>query len=310
MTGEMLLAWTLGILSAIAPEPSAETADVRGTWRFKNDDKPVKVVVLAGSVGAWKANPYHKQLADKCENIEIKNISKVGLGAYPMKQHFKNQVVRNRALDLKAEDREHWVIVGSGVNSIGMPKSTNHYLKGIYLHAHMQGMKVVALTPTPWGDLKDKRWRGTDGLSRRKATQLVVDFVCGKLSPLEAFGDHASKRPAGVDGPWDPLEVPDVPVDLYDSELRARDAEVRDVEKMKTLLQKDSTWMRASKDLSEEQSKERLESDAALLSDLPQYFLREELRAFDHTHPNKDGHTVMANAICPKLPESWGCTCD
>ena len=34
-----------------------------------------------------------------------------------------------------------------------------------------------------------------------------------------------------------------------------------------------------------------------------------EYRGFDHVHPNRDGHRVIAETACPQLPPSWGCHC-
>ncbi len=31
--------------------------------------------------------------------------------------------------------------------------------------------------------------------------------------------------------------------------------------------------------------------------------------AFDHIHPNTEGHRLMADLACPKMPASWGCDC-
>ena len=44
----------------------------------------------------------------------------------------------------------------------------------------------------------------------------------------------------------------------------------------------------------------------------PEYFylIKKVLRSFDHTHPNADGHRIMAAVACPSLPASWGCTCE
>ena len=40
-----------------------------------------------------------------------------------------------------------------------------------------------------------------------------------------------------------------------------------------------------------------------------EYIKKKELRAFDHIHPNAEGHLLLAKTICPKAPESWGCDC-
>ena len=51
------------------------------------------------------------------------------------------------------------------------------------------------------------------------------------------------------------------------------------------------------------------ESEALMAAELPRWYLRPELRSFDHIHPNAEGHRLIAATICPKVPENWGCTC-
>lgn len=62
-------------------------------------------------------------------------------------------------------------------------------------------------------------------------------------------------------------------------------------------------------ELSDEEREARLAEDARLMSSAPRWFLRREYRGFDHIHPNPAGHQVIAETICPRLPESWGCQC-
>jgi len=133
--------------------------------------------------------------------------------------------------------------------------------------------------------------------------------VMGRLSPAEALGSFTAKRKVGADAPWDPTEVPDIGVDLYDSALRDSDAPLRDLDEMRVLLTKSKVWQRAHADLDELQRQTKLESDAQDAAEIPRWYLREELRAFDHIHPNADGHRVIAETICPEMPASWGCTC-
>ena len=71
-----------GIDGAEAPPPPEPPP----TWRFKQADRPVKVVVLAGSIGAWPKKPYAERLAKLCKNVEVKNLSKVGFGAFQLRQ--------------------------------------------------------------------------------------------------------------------------------------------------------------------------------------------------------------------------------
>ncbi len=293
---------------ATTDAPPAE-AEPPPTWRFRKADKPVKVVVLAGSIGAYRRNPYSQQLASMCTNVEIKNISKTGLGAWALKKRFQQQVIDNDRLRWNQEGEEHWLIFGGGLNSVGNPRSTNHHMRRLFEVAHRRGMKVVAMTLTPWGDEKDKRWRGIGGLRSLRTTQAVVDFTLGRLTPAQALGSFAAKRRVEADAPWQANEIPDIAIDLYDSVLRDREAPMRDLNVMREDLAKDKAWQRAHKELDDFQRANALELDAIAATEIPRWYMRPELRAFDHIHPNADGHRLMAETMCPQLPASWGCTC-
>jgi hypothetical protein len=271
----------------------------------------VKVVVIAGSVGAWPKAPYHERLADVCANIEVQNLSKTGIGAFAMKQRFKEQVLDNRSIAPKtAEGEEYWVLLAAGVNNLYAPETANHHLKNIIVLAHMAGMKAVVLSPTPWGSAKDKRHAGLEGLRRRDATHLVTDFLLGRLPAQAALGTKAAQRPAGAAAPWDPLERPDVAIDLFDSPLRDKAATPRDIAALRKALLADRRWRDAHADDDDATRNAALEVDAKRASEVPQWFMQPHLRAFDGVHPNMDGHRIMASVACPLLPKSWGCRCD
>ncbi len=306
LAGLALLTSAVPLTSQAAPPED----DAPPTWRFRKEDKKVKVVVLAGSIGAWQKDPYAKRFEKMCRNVEVKNLSKVGQGAYALKRLFVEQVMKNWNLDRKDESLEHWLVFHAPLNSVGMPEGTNHHIRDLFERAHGRGWGVIGLTLTPWGDLqKDKkRWGGADGLSSYENTKLVVDFMMGRLAPKKALGSNEPKR-EHPGTPWSKAELPDIAVDLYDSPLRDKTAATQDVEKLKAALAKDSGWKRAHKDLSEAQRAAKLQSDAEFAAQLPRWFLREELRSFDHIHPNEVGHKMIAELTCPSLPESWGCSC-
>lgn len=309
--GPMAIMSTL-LLSAALATGLAGDDDGPPTWRFDDTAKPVKVVVIAGSVGAWQKAPYHERLADVCKNIEVQNLSKTGIGAFAMKQRFRDQVLENPSVKPKAAapGQEHWVLLAAGVNNLYAPEAANHHLKNIIVLAHMAGMKVVALSPTPWGSAKDKRHAGFEGLQRRDATQLVTDFVMGRLTAEAALGAKASQRPAGAAAPWDPLERPDVGIDMFDSPLRDKAATPRDMDAMRKALLADRRWREAHAKDDEVTRTAALELDAARAAQVPQWFMQPQLRGFDGVHPNVDGHRIMATVACPALPESWGCSCE
>lgn len=298
---------------AFAPardEIEPEVVPERPTWRFRDADRPVKVVVLAGSIGAFRGQPYARRLERMCADVEVRNLSRTGLGAWALKRRFAEQVLDNARVNPRAHgEQEHWLVFGGGLNSVGAPRSTNHHMRRLFLLAHRAGFRVVGLTLTPWGDEGDRRWRGTEGLRRRKATQLVSDFVLGKLTPREALGGHAAKR-GDADAPWIPEELPDIAIDLYDSPLRDREAAPRELAAMREAVQDDRRWQRENARLDDATRALQAEADAQMAAELPRWYLRPELRSFDHIHPNAEGHRLIAATMCPRLPESWGCRCE
>jgi hypothetical protein len=289
-------------------DAAAPVAEPPPTWRWKLADRPVKVVVLAGSIGAWPKQPYAERLQKLCRHVEVKNLSKVGFGAFQLRQRFKQQVA-DRLGELKAPGRELWLVFQGGLNSVGTPARTNHDIREMFVLAHAKGLKVVGLSLTPWGDEGDKRWAGIAGLKYLRATSRVVDFVMGTLSPAEALGEFTRKRAAGAEAAWQADERADVAVDLYRSALRAVTAPLRDPAPLEKALAKDRAWQAAHADLAPEARTAALQADAALAAELPRWFMRTELRSFDHIHPNAEGHRLIAEAACPSLPASWGCEC-
>ena len=177
-------------------EEQAPVAEPPPTWRFKLADRPVKVVVLAGSIGAWPKQPYAARLQQMCKHVEVKNLSKVGFGAFQLRQRFKQQVL-DRLPQLRGAGQELWLVFQGGLNSVGTPQRTNHDIREMFVLAHAKGFKVVGLSLTPWGDEGDKRWAGVAGLKYLRATTRVVDFVLGALSPAEALGEFTRARGAG-----------------------------------------------------------------------------------------------------------------
>ena len=113
----------------------------------------------------------------------------------------------------------------------------------------------------------------------------------------------------GAEEEWRADELADVRVDLYDSPLRDADAAPRDVQGLRERFASHRSWQRAHKDLGALARAEALERDAVEAASVPQWWLREDLRAFDHIHPNSEGHALISALMCPSLPESWGCAC-
>lgn len=312
------MALTAGLLVASAaaaqgspPGPGYATDDP--DWRFTHPDRPVKVVLLAGSIGAFRDRPYGRLLYEWCENAEVRNISTVGLGAPQLLSRFQHAVLENPNIPVGVRRIETWLLFGGGLNSVGLPDRTNYAMQRLFRLAHRRAFRVVALTLTPWGDdgSGDESWHGQRTLHAMRSTRTVVDFVMGRLSPAAALGHLRDRRGHGVapDDPWSSAERPDVAIDLYDSPLRDPNAPRLPIDEAQRQLQEDPRWVRGVAGLSAGDREARLASDARFLADTPRWFLRREFRSFDHIHPNRAGHQAMAEAMCPQLPASWGCRC-
>jgi hypothetical protein len=304
----------LSVASAVpAQQPrTAGYAWPNPRWRFTHRDRPVKVVLLAGSIGAYRNRPYGRLIHEWCENAEIRNLSRVGQGAPQLLSRFRSEVLASPNVPIGAPGVELWLLFGGGLNSVGLPNRTNRAMRNLFALAHRRGFRVVAMTLTPWGDdgSDDERWEGARALHALRSTRSVVDFVMGRLAPREALGPFAEQR-RGVapEAPWLEAERPDVAIDLYDSPLRHRDAEPWPLPETRERLERSAWWRRRTAELDEAARERRLEADARFLAQAPRWFLRPEYRGFDHIHPNRAGHRVIAETACPELPESWGCRC-
>lgn len=269
-----------------------------GTWRFHRDDRPVKVVVLGGSIGAWPTASFAHTLQAVCGRIELRNVSKVAYGAAQLRQRYRAQALRNPGARPK-EGQEHWLLYSGGLNSIGSPVITIKETMETFKMAKKGGVKVVGFSLTPWGDSSERKWRDFSGLDYKKKTRLYADYLLGKVPRTAALTSYVEPDRRGDDS-WRADELPDVAIDLYDSDLRDKSAALLDAEKIGKAWDKNKAVQAAYPD------RGAAVQEAAAL---PQWFLRPELRSFDTTHPNAEGHKIMAKSACPKLPASWGCDC-
>ena len=277
-------------------------------WEFEEPDRRVKVVLLAGSIGAFQDQPYAHLLHDWCGNVEIRNLSRTGFGAQPLYGVFQREVLRQAHFPFGDPSLELWLMWNGGMNSAITSARTNRYIRRAFVDAHARQMRVVGLSLTPWGALDEARWDGARALETHDSTQRIVDFVMGRGSPAALLGAFASDRGSAPDT-YQPDESADVRVDLYDSDLRDRTARARDVAEMRRLVSRDARWQHAVAALADPERSARLDSDAQRLSQIPQWFLRPALRSFDDVHPNRQGHRRLAEIVCPSLPASWGCRC-
>jgi hypothetical protein len=277
-------------------------------WEFAEPDRHVKVVLLAGSIGAFQDGPYAHLLHSWCSNVEIRNLSRTGFGAQPLHGVFTREVIRNRHFPFSDSGLELWLMWNGGLNSAVVPARTNRYIRRTFLDAHAHHMRVVGLTLTPWGAFDESRWEGARALETADSTRRIVDFVMGRGSPNALLGGFASDR-SGAPDAFQPDESADVRVDLYDSDLRDRSARPRDPAEMRRLISRDARWRHLADPLSEADRATRLDADTTRLSTMGQWFLRSAFRSFDDVHPNRQGHQRLAEIVCPSLPASWGCHC-
>ena len=286
-----------------ATQATALEPEKPGRWTFKHPDRPQKAVIVGGSVSAWPRGNYGHFLHAACPNVEIVNRGKARLGAKALHKRVKMQLFKNRKLNL--DDGETvWLIFHGGLNSIASPLSTNRWVAKSLKLAHDGGLKTIAMTVGPWGSEADKRWKRAAGLSYRTWTQQSVDFIVGSLTPEEAFGPSR----AGTD--YEPGERPDIAVNIYDSDLRDRDAAPRTNPRMARYVKVDKWVKRQLRELPDDAREARLQTLTEMAITLPQWFMRKALHAFDHVHPNMEGHRVIASTMCPKMPQAWGCQCD
>jgi hypothetical protein len=278
-------------------------------WRFTYPSRRVKVVLLAGSIGAFQDEPYGRLIHEWCENAEVRNLSHVGFGAYQLHQVFQDEVMRNPRFPFGTDGLELWVLWNGGLNSAASANRTNRYIRRVFVDAHRRNMRVVGMTLSPWGSLRDeRRWGGAGALETFSNTRSIVDMVMGTATPRDALGPFVSDRTA-PDAAWATNELADVRINLFDSTLRDANAPVRDVAAMRALVERDARWRRQTEGLAPAARTQRLDADARLLSELPRWFLRPEVRGFDPIHPNRAGHREIARLACPRLPASWGCHC-
>ncbi len=276
-----------------------------GTWRWRDPSRAIKAMAIGGSVTAWPRGPYTAYLHAACPNVEIVNKGKVGIGAYQLKQRFKMQLLRNR----RAKYRQHetWLLFQGGLNSLGLPYRTNRDVLKIFNLARKHGVRVAALSLMSWGNAR--RWRGARGLASHWRTNLAVQFVTGKLTPKEALGTWSRSR-ANPDA-WEEGELPAIAINMYDSALRHRGAALKpDTARLRRLVETNAFVRKRLKGLSPDQRAAELERWVQIEREMPRWFMRQDLRAFDSIHPNTKGHGVMAAHVCPHLPKSWGCECD
>ena len=292
-------------VSATPVERAYRAPAVGGPQRFRYADRPIKVVVVAGSIGAFRGTSYARHIASRCSAVEVANLSATGLGASALRQRF---VAFDRKLYGAAREPERWLLFAGGLNSISNAQKTVLDAVNLFHYAHGRGYRVAAMTPTPWGSLRDPRFRGKSGSDYVAATQAIVDFYRGKRDPSEALGTYVDSRSFEGDASrFDASERPDLTIDLWHSPLRTKEAE-------------DVTdrwlWGRLLKDQEVRSGLRSAEDRAAYREEVLNAhrqrslnFMDARYRGFDHIHPNAEGHEVIFQHACQSLPKDWQCDC-
>ncbi len=297
---------SLGLGLALATTARAEiSAGGIGHWQFHDPSRPVKAVLIGGSISAYPKGNYGDYLQLVCAKLEVENLALAKLGAHHLYVRFQNQVIKNTSL-AKAWPENFWLIYLGGLNSVQMPQDTNRAIRDTFVAAHGKGLKVIGLSLLPWGSEKDSRWRGANGLEIRASTRLVVDFVMGRLTPAQALGELNGN----ANSSFSPDELADIKVDLYSEGLRASDAQPRNSPNLAREVEH-HRWVRH--ELATLQPDERQTKLAALVEEaqlIPQWFMKKSYQAFDHFHPNEDGHRLIATKVCPNLPAEFQCQCE
>ncbi len=304
----------LGLLSgslqprttSATPVASAYRApDVGGPQRFRFSERPIKVVVVAGSIGAFRGASYARHIARRCHAVEVANLSATGLGASALRQRF---VAFDRKLYGAAREPERWLLFAGGLNSISNAPKTILDAVNLFHYAHERGYQVAAMTPTPWGSLRDPRFRGKSGADYVASTQAIVDFYRGKHTPAEALGTYLDRRTCQAEvSSFAPTELPDLTIDLWHSPLRAQEAEdVTDRWLWGRLLadRQIRSDLKAATDRAAFREKVLKAHRQRSLN-----FMEARYRGFDHIHPNADGHQVIFQQACKTLPKDWRCDC-
>ncbi len=261
---------------------------------FKSD-RPIKAVVLGGSVSEYYAGNYGQFLHHGCANLEVINRAKAKKGVPALVKRLNKEVLGNRKLMAGTNAGKRWLIFQGGLNSVFSPEMANYHLARLFQRAHDGGFEVMALTLVPWGSLKDSRFRGFDGLRTIRRTRLINHFLERKLSPQRALGRRSRNHPHE----WMKGELPDITIDVFNGELRDSRAPLLDAASL-------------NKAFARSRYRRKKARKAALVAEaraVPRQFMKKKYWAFNHYHPNTNGHRHMAMAACAKAPAAWGCDC-
>lgn len=252
-------------------------------------------MVVGGSISRYYAGNFGQFLQHGCSALEVVNLGETGASAAKMHRNFKVQLDDPQFAEQLPRGHS-WLISAGGLNSVWLPHWTARWLSRLNLLAKSRGMGTIGLTLTPWGSEDDPRFAGWKGLRLHRATEQVVDFMLGKLTPAAALGETAAGQ-----AEWAAGELPDIAVDLWRSDLRAgQEAVLRDRE----------TFAQSFASSPFRRQRDDFDLLVAAAVAVPRQFLAKKFHDFDSTHPNTAGHRLIAALVCQKAPPSWQCDCE
>ncbi|MFT5429404.1 MAG: hypothetical protein ACI9OJ_000074 [Myxococcota bacterium] len=290
-------AWSVLLTALVftASLPGAPNHASATPVHFRAADKPVKVLLLSSSLGRFRFGSFAQYLERVCPATEFASRTKHAVNTRWMIETFRKDVLRPRSVDTR--QGEHWLLYQGGLNSVSTPKRTVADMVRLFRMAHRAGFKVLAIGVTPWGKNDDSRFDGFEGLRRHDKTRHLADFVAGRLTPQRALRARRAKQ---RDGPkWLIGELPDIGVDVLDTTLRNKKADLRPA---KPLIRqwKHTRWVqRRYPDMERAVRRARA---------VPRWFPNPE-QSWDHVHLDFRGHRTIAKTTCGRLPATWRCDC-
>lgn len=269
----------LMLLNLLALPALAADAPV---WRT---DRPHKAVVIGGSISKYFAGNFGQFLEHGCSKLEVLNRGEVGAGGAKLLRNLQREVLDKPAVLRPMQGGKGWILFQGGLNSVAQVRGTMQRLAELFSLAHSADLRVLALSLTPWGADSDARFAGWKGLQLHQATAEVSRFLTGK--PAADSGFVAD-------------QLPDIGIDLWNSELRDAQAPLRAAAPLEASFasspyrkdtQRKGEWVAAARAV-------------------PRHYLAAAYRGFDHTHPGTAGHRLMAALACQQAPAEWQCDCD
>lgn len=126
--------------SLIVPDQRFANPEIQCAQEFEGR----KVLILGDSitVGNPAGTSYAERLASNCPRMQFQKVAQAGAGTGWMYDQIKNRNLQQQGYD--------YLIVLGGVNNIDNPERVQDDLTNIYNYAKQQGLRVIALTITPW----------------------------------------------------------------------------------------------------------------------------------------------------------------